>query len=393
MDKKTILIFKVCAAALWANEKMGKQERDYVGNLIERFAEDEKGKNLLRKLQTQDINLKVLESEIEDLSKDDKQFIFEECFGIITSDKVLDIPDIKFLKDLKKVCGIENRYYRNRIKEARIYKGVKIKRNLKIFVAIGMVIWIAILFLPRSFSKKDFKELLRENIKKESVNINVLSEWDITGRKKLSAGEIYASMRKSVVTVYVKEGDKRVSQGTGSIIGEGENDYYILTNKHVIESRKSKIKEPQNYEIKLYTGARFDARLDFYSRKRDLALLRARIPEEYVGIIKISPKKYQNVGDRVYSLGTPIGMTNTFTEGIISALRDEYIQTDATIFFGNSGGPLINEYAELIGIVTQSFLFKDYSFAIYSDKITDLLKEKEEFKEEEQKEEKEKTKS
>ncbi len=382
------MIFKVCAAALWANEKMVKQERDYVGNLIERLAEDEKGKNILRKIQTQDINLKVLESEIGDLSKDDKQFIFEECFGIITSDKLLDCPDLRFLKDLKKVCGIDNKYYRSKISEARIYKGVKIKRNVKRFVVIAVIIGIGLLFFPRSFHKKDFKQFLRENTKKESISINVLSEWDMPGREKLSAGEIYASMRKCVVTVYVKEGDKKVSQGTGSIIGKGENDYYILTNKHVVESRKSKIKEPQYYEIKLYTGARFDARLDFYSRERDLALLRAKMPQEYVEIITISPKKYQSVGDRVYSLGTPIGMTNTFTEGIISALRDEYIQTDATIFFGNSGGPLINEYGELIGIVTSGYLFKDYSFAIYSDKITDLLKEKEEFKDSE-KEEKE----
>jgi len=374
------LIFKVCIAALWANEKMVKQERDYVGNLIERLAEDEKVKNILRKIQTQDINLKVLESEIGSLSKDDKQLIFEECFGIITSDKVLDRPDLRFLKSLKKVCGIENKYYRGKISEARIYKGVKIKRNIKIFIAIAAALGIAMLFLPRLFHKKDFKQSLREDIKKEALNISVLSEWDFSERKKLSAGEIYASMRKSVVTVFVREGDKKVCQGTGSIIGQGENDYYILTNKHVVESRKSKIKEPQYYEIKLYTGARFDSALDFYSREMDLALLRAKMPQEYVEIIRISPKKYQSVGDRVYSLGTPIGMTNTFTEGIISALRDEYIQTDATIFFGNSGGPLINEYGELIGIVTSGYLFKDYSFAIYSDKITDLLKEKEEFK-------------
>lgn len=56
------------------------------------------------------------------------------------------------------------------------------------------------------------------------------------------------------------------------------------------------------------------------------------LTNEYVKIIKISPKEFQNVGDRVYSLVTPVGMTNTFIEGIISDLRDKHIQTDASIF-------------------------------------------------------------
>jgi S1-C subfamily serine protease len=176
--------------------------------------------------------------------------------------------------------------------------------------------------------------------------------------------------------VYVKDGDKKVSQGTGSIIGKDENSYYILTNKHVVSAKKRKAKLPYNYEIQLYTNARFDAKLDFYSRKYDLAILRVKIPDEYVKIIKISPKEFQNIGDRVYVLGTPIGMTNTFTEGIISALRDNRIQTDATIFFGNSGGPLINEYGELIGIVTSGHIYKDYSFAIYADKIEEVIGER-----------------
>ena len=380
MDTDKILIFKVCVAALWANEKMARQERDYVSNLIERLAKTENDKNLLRKIQTHDINLKVLEPEIKDLSHEDKQHIFEECFGIITSDKLLDGPDLKFLKNLKDICAIENRYYRNKIKEARVYKGVKIKRNIKRLIAIVVIIWLGLQILPRFFGRKDFEKFLGEDVKREIINVHILSEPDLAVRKKLSAQEVYKNVCKSVVTVYVKENDRKFSQGTGSIIGKGEKDYYILTNKHVVLAKSSKIKKPLSYEVQLYTGARFDAHLDFYSRKLDLALLRAKMPEEYVKIIKISPKKFQNVGDRVYTLGTPIGMANTFTEGIISALRDEYIQTDATIFYGNSGGPLINEYAELIGVVTLGYIFKDYSFAIYADKIIDLIKEKEDFK-------------
>lgn len=381
MDANKILIFKVCVAALWANEQMARQEKDYVNNLIERLAESEEDKDFLRKVQTHDMNLKVLEPEIRNLSLEHKKQIFEECFGIISSDKILDELDLRFLKNLKNICAIKSSYYRSKIKEARIYKGVKIKRRIKRFVTVAIAIWVALQILLGITGKKDTKDFPKEAISGETIDIQILSDLDLVKRRKLSAQEIYKDVCRSVVTVYVKKNNIKFAQGTGSIIGKDKNDYYyVLTNKHVVLDKKSKAKRELTYEIQLYTNARFDARLDFCSRKLDLAILRVKMPEEYVKIIKISPKKFQNVGDRVYTLGTPIGMSNTFTEGIISALREEKIQTDATAFYGNSGGPLINEYAELIGIVTSGFMFKDYSFAIYADKVIDLLKEREDLR-------------
>ena len=380
MDKNKILIFKVCMAALWANENMARQERDYVNNLIERLSKTESDKNSLRKIGMHDVNLKMLESEIKELSSKDKENIFEECFEIITSDKVLDPLDIRFLKSLKEICEIKKSYYRSKIKEAHSYKHVKIKRNIKRFIFIVLAVYLIIQIPYCIYSKKRIKHSAGENSSGKIINIQMLSDAELKSRKKLSAKNVYKKVCASVVTVYVKENDKKISQGTGSIIGKDENDYYILTNKHVVLAKKTKAKRPYNYEIQLYTNARFDAKLDFYSRKYDLAILRVKIPDEYVKIITISPKEFQSVGDRVYSLGTPVGMTNTFTEGIISALRDKYIQTDATIFFGNSGGPLINEYGELIGIVTLSYIFKDYSFAIYADKVNELLEERKRLK-------------
>jgi hypothetical protein len=379
MKDNKILIFKVCMAALWANENMAKQERDYINNLIERLAKGESEKNALRKIAMHDVTLKMLEPEIKKLSSEEKENIFEECFEIITSDKVLDLPDIGFLKNLKSICEIKNSYYKNKIKEARSYKHVKIKRRIKRFIVIALVIYLIIQIPYCIYSKKRIKYSAGENCSKEIINVQILSDADLKSRKKLSANDVYKKVCASVVTVYVKDGDKRISQGTGSVIGKDKNEYYILTNKHVVLAKKSKSKDPYNYEIQLYTDARFDAKLDFYSRKYDLAILRVKIPDEYLKIIKISPKEFQSIGDRVYSLGTPVGMNNTFTEGIISALRDKYIQTDATIFFGNSGGPLINEYGELIGVVTSGYIYKDYSFAIYADKIEEVLEEREKF--------------
>jgi len=374
MDAKRLLIFKVCVAALWANEKMARQERDYANNLIERLSETEADKTSLRTIQTHDINLKSLESEIQVLPIGEKHHIFEECFGVNTSDKVLDGLDLRFLKKLKSICGISNKDYRRKIKEARVYRGVKIRRRIKKFLIIVIVAATILPFAANKLLKIFFRCPLSETLTELHIEAQLVS--DDTRREKLSAAGVYNVASRSVVTVLVKQNNRPTSQGTGSIIAKGEKDYYILTNKHVVQPRKGIFRYFTSYEIQLYTGARFDAKLDCYSRKLDLALLRVRLPDEYVSIISISPKKYQSVGDRVFSLGTPIGLKNTFTEGIISALRDEYIQTDATIFYGNSGGPLINERAELIGVVTKSYIKQNYSFAIYADSVKGFLVER-----------------
>lgn len=98
--------------------------------------------------------------------------------------------------------------------------------------------------------------------------------------------------------------------------------------------------------------------------------------DKYAEPLKLTLKSDLSVGQTVYAVGSPIGLKDTFTAGVISALRDDYLQTDTTVFFGSSGGPLVDEYGGVCGVVTKVFTFKDYGFAIYSDKIIEALQKR-----------------
>jgi len=71
-----------------------------------------------------------------------------------------------------------------------------------------------------------------------------------------------------------------------------------------------------------------------------------------------------------------MGLDHTFTSGVISALRPDSIQTDATVYFGSSGGPLVDGSGALCGVITTTHSHKDISFAIYADAVLDLLVER-----------------
>ncbi|MBI2361900.1 MAG: trypsin-like peptidase domain-containing protein, partial [Elusimicrobia bacterium] len=78
----------------------------------------------------------------------------------------------------------------------------------------------------------------------------------------------------------------------------------------------------------------------------------------------------------VFALGSPHGLEHTFTAGIISALREDSLQTDATAAPGSSGGPLLDAQGRLAGVMTRSHAKKDYSFALYADAVLDALSER-----------------
>ena len=98
--------------------------------------------------------------------------------------------------------------------------------------------------------------------------------------------------------------------------------------------------------------------------------------EKYAQPIKLTMRSDLNVGRTIYALGSPLGLKDTFTSGVISALREDYLQTDATIYSGSSGGPLIDEYGGVCGSVTKGHWIKDYNFAIYSDCIIEVLQKR-----------------
>ncbi|HAB23693.1 MAG: outer membrane-stress sensor serine endopeptidase DegS [Pantoea sp.] len=130
---------------------------------------------------------------------------------------------------------------------------------------------------------------------------------------------------------------------------------YILTNKHVINNADQII-------VALQDGRFFEANLVGSDAMTDLAVL--KITASSLPVIPINPHRVPHIGDVVMAIGNPYNLGQTVTQGIISATgrvglsssgRQNFLQTDASINQGNSGGALINSLGELMGINTLTF--------------------------------------
>ncbi|HHC4787190.1 TPA: serine endoprotease DegQ [Escherichia albertii] len=142
-------------------------------------------------------------------------------------------------------------------------------------------------------------------------------------------------------------------EGLGSGVIINANKGYVLTNNHVIN-------QAQKISIQLNDGREFDAKLIGGDDQSDIALLQIQNPGKLTQIAIADSDKLR-VGDFAVAVGNPFGLGQTATSGIISALGrsglnleglENFIQTDASINRGNSGGALLNLNGELIGINT-----------------------------------------
>lgn len=148
---------------------------------------------------------------------------------------------------------------------------------------------------------------------------------------------VYQQASPSVVTIRVGRG-----AGSGSIISaEG----LVLTNDHVVSSARN-----GRVEVLTSTGQTYTGDVIATDRRNDLALVRLRTSDRLPALRVASPDGIR-VGQRVYAIGSPFGLSGTFTTGILSRIADNGdLQTDAAINPGNSGGPLLNSNGELIGV-------------------------------------------
>ncbi len=143
-----------------------------------------------------------------------------------------------------------------------------------------------------------------------------------------------------------------VNMGSGVIISE---DGYILTNHHVI-------KNAEEILVKLHDGVELKAHVVGVDDKTDLALLKVKTDQK-LPLATMGDSDAVEVGEWVIAIGSPFGLPQSVSVGIVSATGrnlkqgpyDDYIQTDASINPGNSGGPLANSLGEIIGINTAIF--------------------------------------
>ena len=209
----------------------------------------------------------------------------------------------------------------------------------------------------------------------QGVKLDVLRDHG----EALTAQEVYRQVNPSVVRVMVQVGSK-ASLGTGVIFTENG---YILTNYHVVEGGS-------DCYIALDTGASYQASYVAGDPVNDLAVL--KVDARDLPAAEFGDSEDLEVGDTVYAIGNPLGyeLWGTMTDGIVSAVDRNVtvdgrtmtlIQTNAALNSGNSGGPLINEYGQVVGLnvikmSSSYFSIEGLGFAIPSatmDRVVDDL--------------------
>jgi putative serine protease PepD len=176
----------------------------------------------------------------------------------------------------------------------------------------------------------------------------------------LSVNEIYERAYRGVVEITANGssetpfGDRpQQALGSGWVYAEG----HVVTNQHVVDGASS-------VSVRFWNRQTYDAEVVGTDRSTDLAVLEVDAPESVLHPIPLGDSGRVEVGDAVVAIGSPFGLEQTVTSGIVSALHrtvsapnnfsiNDTIQTDAAINSGNSGGPLLNTQGQVIGVNAQ----------------------------------------
>jgi S1-C subfamily serine protease len=174
------------------------------------------------------------------------------------------------------------------------------------------------------------------------------------------------------------------SEGLGSGVLVGEKNLYVLTAAHVVANATKII-------VEFKDGTKLSARNKRVDRTADVALIQLERPVPSVPPAKLGDSDKVRIGEEIFIIGSPLGLSHSVSKGIISGRHTEYnesnhhramefFQTDAAINKGNSGGPMFNMQGEVIGIVSSilSFSggFEGLGFAATSGIAEELLTQK-----------------
>jgi putative serine protease PepD len=204
----------------------------------------------------------------------------------------------------------------------------------------------------------------------------------------LSVNEIYRRSYKGVVQVTVTTGSSSPFPLGGSNTQQAQGSGFVYDDKGDIVTDQHVVDGAQSISVKFWNGATYKAKVVGTDASTDLAVIKVDAPASLLTPLTLADSSKVQVGDGVVAIGSPFGLAETVTTGIVSALHrqitspngftiDDSIQTDAAINHGNSGGALLNMQGQLIGVTAQikseSGGNDGVGFAIPSDTVRSIV--------------------
>jgi putative serine protease PepD len=194
--------------------------------------------------------------------------------------------------------------------------------------------------------------------------VTVAGGTPAASRTALTVGQVYERARKGVVEITVSAAAASAfpGQGSGTQQAQGsgfvyDDEGHIVTNQHVVDGAET-------VSVRLWNGDTYQATVVGSDPSTDLAVLEIDAPASVLEPLTLGDATELAVGDGVVAIGSPLGLEETVTTGIVSALHrqmeapngytiNDSIQTDAAINHGNSGGPLLDLNGEVVGVNAQ----------------------------------------
>ena len=194
--------------------------------------------------------------------------------------------------------------------------------------------------------------------------VTVASSEPAAAGRSLTINQIYQRSYRSVVELTVTStgasptpfggSQAQQAQGSGFVY---DTDGHIVTNQHVVDGARS-------ISVRFWNGSTYRATVVGTDASTDLAVVKVDAPSSLLRPLALGNSSTVAVGDGVVAIGSPFGLAETVTSGIVSALHRQIsspnnfaianaIQTDAAINHGNSGGPLLNSQGQVIGVNAQ----------------------------------------